>query len=95
VQDGVILRDMSGGGWAKLSGCECSTEIACVFLCERLIGQGKTPNSNLDGGREIDGVCVCVMKMPMEKGDLYVCERDCTIHSDITISRLRMCLAQT
>jgi hypothetical protein len=49
---------MSGGGWAELTGWECSTERVCVFLCERLVGRGRKTISNLDGGREIDGVRV-------------------------------------
>ena len=53
VQDVVILRDMSGGGWAELKGYACSPKITCVFLCERLMGRGRKTNSNLDGRREI------------------------------------------
>jgi hypothetical protein len=59
VRDKIKLWDMSGGGWAELKGGECSTERACVFLCERLVGRGRKTNSNLDGGREIHEVRVC------------------------------------
>ena len=59
VRDIIILWDISGGGWAELKGWACSTERACVFLCERLVGWGRKTNSNLDGGREIHEVRVC------------------------------------
>ena len=59
VQDTVILCDISGGGWVELKGWACSTERACVFLCERLVGRGRKTNSNLDGGREIHEAHVC------------------------------------
>ena len=53
MQDVVILRDMSGGGRAESKGYACSPKITCIFLCERLMGQGRKMNSNLDGRRKI------------------------------------------
>ena len=58
-------------GWAELKGWACSTERACVFLCERLVGQGRKTNSNLDGGREIREVRVCDSNAHREMR--YVC----------------------
>jgi hypothetical protein len=84
VRDIVILWDISGGGWAELKGWACSTERACVFLCERLVGHGRKWILTLTEGEKYTK-CACVIPMPMEKWDMYACERDCAIHSCITI----------
>ena len=81
VRDIIILWDISGCGWAELKGWACSTERACVFLCERLVGRGRKTNSNLDGGREIHEVRVCDSDAHREMRYVCVWER---LHNSFT-----------
>ena len=81
VRDIIILWDISGCGWAELKGWACSTERACVFLCERLVELGRKTNSNLDGGREIHKVRVCDSDAHREMRYVCVWER---LHNSFT-----------
>ena len=41
-------------------------DIACVFLCERLVGQGRKMNLTLMEGEKYKK-CACVIQMPTGK----------------------------
>ena len=93
----VILWDISGCGWAELKGWACSTERACVFLCERLVGRGRKTNSNLDGGREIHEVRVCDSDAHREMRYVCVWERShnsFTYHYLVTMDVHRLNISQ-